>query len=248
MIVWREKLLAFAIHFAATLALALLAAGLIFFVWFPSPYAEMVGGSKLFLLLVGCDLALGPLISLVIYNSRKSRRELYIDYSIVALVQIAALVYGMSVSFGSRPIFVVFATDRFEVMTSNEIAAEDSEEARLSEFRDRSMWGPELVAAVVPPEDHNDALDQALAGKDISARPKFFVPYESQLDRIREKAKPLAALTRKRPEANGLIAAEFDGEPPAVITWLPVKHKNGFWTALLNEDGRPIRYVPIDPY
>src|SRR5690349_17074460 len=88
MIVWREKFIAFAIHFAVTLAVGLVAAALIFFVWFPDPFQDMVGGSKLFMLVVGCDLALGPLISLVIYDSRKSRRQLYIDYSIVGLVQL----------------------------------------------------------------------------------------------------------------------------------------------------------------
>ena len=76
MIVWREKFVATAIHFLVTLLLAACAAALIFLVWFPDPLQTMIGGTELFMLVVGCDLALGPLISLVIYNSRKSRREL----------------------------------------------------------------------------------------------------------------------------------------------------------------------------
>jgi hypothetical protein len=76
MIVWREKLVATAIHFGATLVLGAIAAALIFLVWYPAPFQKMVGGTELFMLVVGCDLALGPLMSLVIYNSRKSRREL----------------------------------------------------------------------------------------------------------------------------------------------------------------------------
>ena len=74
MIVWREKFVATGIHFLVTLTLAACAAALIFLVWFPDPFQTMIGGTELFLLVVGCDLALGPLISLVIYNSRKSRR------------------------------------------------------------------------------------------------------------------------------------------------------------------------------
>ena len=96
MIVWREKFLATAIHFLVTLALAACAAALIFLVWFPDPMQTMIGGTELFMLVVGCDLALGPLISLVIYNSRKSRRELVIDYTIVGAVQTESFVESLA--------------------------------------------------------------------------------------------------------------------------------------------------------
>ena len=61
MINWREKFVAFAIHFGVTATLGACAAALIFLVWFPRPFATMIGGTELFLLVVGCDLALGPL-------------------------------------------------------------------------------------------------------------------------------------------------------------------------------------------
>src|SRR6187401_541882 len=82
MTVWREKFVATGIHFLVTLTLAAVAAALIFVVWFPDPFETMIGGTELFLLVVGCDLALGPLISLVIYDSRKSRRALVFDYAV----------------------------------------------------------------------------------------------------------------------------------------------------------------------
>jgi len=70
---WRERFLAFAIHFLVTLAMGACAAALIFLVWFPDPYQTMVGGTKLFELVVICDLVLGPLISLVIYDRSKGQ-------------------------------------------------------------------------------------------------------------------------------------------------------------------------------
>src|SRR4051812_44178877 len=102
-IAWRDKLLAFGIHFIVTAAVAAAAAALIFLVWYPTPFNEMIGGTKLFVLVVGCDLALGPLISLVIFDRQKTRRHLVTDYTIVALVQLAALSYGVWVLAGSRP-------------------------------------------------------------------------------------------------------------------------------------------------
>jgi len=33
------------------------------------------------------------------------------------------------------------------------------------------------------------------------------------------------------------------------VRWLPVRHRLGFWTALLDaENGKPLRYVKFDPY
>jgi hypothetical protein len=251
MIVWREKFVAFAIHFAVTLAVALLAAGLIFFVWFPDPFQEMVGGSRLFMLVVGCDLALGPLISLVIYNSRKSRRELYLDYSIVALVQLAALAYGMAIAFNARPVFVVFVGDRLEVVTASEIADEDLKAARDPQYRARPLWGPRLVATNVLPADHNDALNQALLGKDISMRPRFFVPYENGLAKIKAKLHSIDELKTKHAVADQLFAARVGDDAASLASskWLPVKHKSGFWTALVDaSSGYPTHYLPLDPY
>src|SRR4029453_16840544 len=92
-----------------------------FLVWVPAPRATMIGGTELFILVVGCDLALGPLISLVIYNSRKSRRELLIDYSLVGIVQLAAMIYGISILAGTRPVYVAFNQDRLEIVTAREI-------------------------------------------------------------------------------------------------------------------------------
>jgi hypothetical protein len=67
---WHARLIAAAIHFLVTLLIASIAATLIFFVWFPGEFAKMVGGAQLFLLVVCSDLALGPLISLVIFNKK----------------------------------------------------------------------------------------------------------------------------------------------------------------------------------
>jgi len=77
--IWRKKFFAFGLHFLATAMLGAIAAALIFFVWFPSPFATMIGGTELFMLVVGCDLVLGPLLTLVIYNPSKKRRELIFD-------------------------------------------------------------------------------------------------------------------------------------------------------------------------
>jgi len=251
MIVWREKLIATAVHFVVTLILAALAAALIFLVWFPDPFQKMIGGAELFMLVVGCDLALGPLMSLVIYNSRKSRRELVTDYAIVGVVQIAALVYGVSVMSGARPVYVAFSKDRYEIVLAGDIKPAELAAAHDAQYAHLPWTGPKYIAVVIPPADHNDALFQALSGNEEHERPKFYVAYDSQLEAIRRVAKPLTVLEQKKPEAKSLIegALGADGASRQGLGWLPVRSFRGFWTAVVDTStGKVVAWLPMDPY
>jgi hypothetical protein len=248
---WRERFRAFAIHFGVTLALAACAAALIFIVWFPDPYQTMVGGTKLFELVVLCDLVLGPLISLVIYDSTKARWKLVMDYTIIGVLQLAAMVYGVYIVAGTRPVYVAFSKDRIEVVTAREIEDKELAAARNPAYADLPLDGPRFVAIEVPKEEQNEALFQSLAGNEEHQRPKFFVPYETALQQIRKRARPLAALTTKFPASTPLVDAGLrELEIPAErVRWLPVHHRQGFWTALIDYDnGRPVGYVAFDPY
>lgn len=251
MIPWREKFRAFGIHFATTLFVAALAAGLIFFVWYPEPFDTMIGGLKLFMLVTGIDLALGPLCSLVVYDSRKSRRELLFDYSVIAMLQVAALAYGIYSVAQNRPAYVAFVKDRLEVISAGEIGLKDWQEAAGSMFDSPPWTGPVLIATFVQPKDSNDALDGGLRGHDIGVRPKFYVDYASQVDAIKRKIIELPVLEQRHAEAGALVSRSLQElrRPAADFGWLPVKHRRGFWTVLIDrQTGYPVRYLPIDPY
>ncbi len=251
MIPWREKFRAFGIHFATTLVVAMLAAALIFLVWYPEPFGTMVGGLKLFTLVAGCDLALGPLVSLVIFDRRKSRRALVFDYTVVGVVQIAALVYGVYSVAENRPVYVAFVKDRLEVIAAGEIAEQDRLEAEGSKYGKLSWRGPVLVATYVKPADRDDALTGGLLGRDIGVRPRFYVDYARHVDVIRKGLQPIAKLERRHRDARPLVDETLRElkRPAEDFGWLPVRHTRGFWTALVDrQTGYPVKYLPVDPY
>lgn len=251
MIVWRDKFRASGIHFLATLAVALIAAALIFIVWFPDPFHAMAGGVKLFLLVTGCDIVLGPLISLVVYDRTKTRLALLVDYSVIAVLQLSALIYGIYNIWEARPVYLVFAKDQIEVVSAGELASEDLAEAKRPEYRKLPVWGPRFVATSVPQADRNDALFTALEGKDVSYRPKFYVEYESQLEDIRKMSKPLSDITTKHPTLAPMLdeAVRESGKDAKDLRWLSVKHRKGFWTALIDvQSGYPVAYLSADAY
>src|SRR5690349_13406477 len=248
---WRRKFFAFGIHFSITAVLGAIAAALIFVVWFPHPFATMIGGTELFVLVVGCDLVLGPLLSLVVYDPRKSRRALTVDYSVIGTVQLATLVYGVYVVAGTRPVEVAFSRDRLEVVTAREINDAELAAARLPEYARLSLSGPRFVSIQVPKADQQDALFQSLAGNEEHQRPKFYAPYDAALEQIRKRAKPISVLEKKFPDYTAALdaAVRDSGMAPDVARWLPVHHRNGFWTAIVDpSSGRPMGYAAVDPY
>lgn len=252
MIAWREKARAFAIHFLVTLLFSASAAVLVFLIWFPDPFQEMLGGTRLVAILIMCDLGLGPLTSFIIYSSKKSRRALLFDYAIVGTVQLAAFIYGLYAVANIRPVYIAFVKDRIEIVSAGEI--DDADLARGGDgYRKRPQWGPQLVGIQEPqdPEGRNKALFAALAGKDYSVLPTYYVPYEQNLAEIRQHSLPVSALEKRHPEAKPLVSSAVAQLqlPADRLVWLPAKYRNGFWTALLDtETGRPVHWLPIDPY
>ncbi len=104
---------------------------------------------------------------------------------------------------------------------------------------------------VISKADHNDALFEALAGNEEHQRPKFYQPFATALEGIRRRAKTVAELEKKFPAYKPSLdaAAQAAGIPAERLRWLPVRHRNGFSTALIDiETGKPVRYVEIDPY
>ena len=75
------------IHLSISLAIGLLVGALLFGVWYPPPYFHAAGADELILLLVGIDIVLGPLMTLVIFRSGK--RGLKFDLTVIGLVCLA---------------------------------------------------------------------------------------------------------------------------------------------------------------
>ena len=113
---WRIRVRAALIHLGASITVAAVVATMVFAFWYPGAYRSFSGGTELFLLVVGVDLGLGPLITLVIFDRRKPIKELKRDVAVVVVLQLAALVYGLNMVSISRPVVLALEEDRFRVV------------------------------------------------------------------------------------------------------------------------------------
>ena len=86
-------------HLACSALVAVAAAVLLFLLWYPWPYSVLAGGMSLFMLICGVDVVIGPLITLIIFDTRKPwlelRRDLLVVVMLLALVAIADIYVRM---------------------------------------------------------------------------------------------------------------------------------------------------------
>jgi hypothetical protein len=170
-------------------------------VWYRWPLFAVAGGGGLTLILAGVDVTLGPLITLIIFKSGK--KGLKFDLSVIALMQFAALAYGVHVVYLARPVYLVFAYDRFELVAAKDIDPQDLAKVTREEFKRLPLGRPGIIAAEPPrdPKVQMDIVMTALAGKDLHLYPQYYVPYAEQVQNALKKAKPVSVLLERDPEA-----------------------------------------------
>lgn len=243
-------------HFSGSLLVAALAAALVLRVWFTPPYDLLSGGRSLFLLLVGVDVVCGPLLTLVLFNPAKPRRELLTDMALVVLIQLAALAYGLHTAYEARPLFLVHEVDRFRVITAGDWGDADVRDAiaRLNApLRPQWFKGPVTVGIrnVHNAQERNDVmLESALGGRDYSQRPEFYVPYDAAYQaKALARAKPLSMFTARYPAMAADAAALLGKHGVAVdeALFLPVVHRQD-WVAVLNRSARILGFLPGDGF
>lgn len=236
-----------AIHLAISFLVGVVAAVLIFGLWYPAPYSSIGGASKLVLVLLGVDLAIGPLLTLIVY--RQGKWGMRFDLAVISLLQVAALSYGMWVITFARPVFVVGAIDRFILVPADALDPADLAQGSQPEFRRLSWTGPLLVNAQRP-SDHqqrNELLFSGAAGKDLEKFPKFYADYASSNADLLERARPLDDLT-PIPGAAAQINAWL-GKTTKVradVVWLPLIGRGGDAILLLERsNGAVLDTLPI---
>ena len=239
------------IHLGISLVVAALVGCLIYFVWYPHPYFQVAGGSNLMLLIMGVDIVIGPLLTLVIYKTGK--KGLRFDLACIAVLQTAAFLYGLSVIAQARPVFIVAAIDRFIPVYANGLDDADFVQAKQPEFATRSWTGPRLVGAVLPTDikERNDLTFSSVAGKDLEKFPKYYVPYAVVAEAMLTKAKPLAELAAKSPVNKAIIDRYLAGSQSSInqLVYLPLLGRTASYTMILSTASRqPLDAVPINPW
>lgn len=138
----KHKLRAASIHLLISFLIFIVILYYILFDWYPEPFFTAQGGWQGIQLMAFVDLVLGPSLTLIVFNHLKKKKEIIFDLSIIAVVQIAALIWGGYMVYSQRPVALVFWTDAFYTVTSDDYAEQGIENPDFSRY---SQHKPPLI-------------------------------------------------------------------------------------------------------
>ncbi len=189
----RSKLTAFGGHLLASAAAAAVLVWLFMKKWFPMPYFVADGGWQGVRLIAAVDVVLGPVLSLVVYNPRKSRRALLLDYAVIGCFQLAAMGFGLWTVYTQRTALVVFGDGAFYTVTADQMAFVGQAAAEVAQ---KSPGRPAYAYIRLPddPEEVQAIRRQALAtGVPVHLRADLMEPLDRNgLERIAAHSVDLA--------------------------------------------------------
>lgn len=247
---YKDRLNAAAIHLTISALTALLAATVVFAVWYPYPYREISGGRELFQLLIVVDVLLGPLLTLVIFNRAKPLRELRRDVALVVFVQLVALCYGMWTVFVARPVHMVFEFDRFRIVHAIDVPTELIGQTPPGLVA-LPITGPGLLA-VRPFRESKEMMEStiaALQGIPLAARPDLWQPYANAAPEVLKAAKPINTLKSRFPGYSAEIDAVLAGHNQKAVVYLPMVGRKSFWTVFLDSSSAEVvATMPLDSF
>ena len=241
-----KRLKFFLSHLSISFLIALLVIGLVFFVWYPAPLAKAVGVTNIFLMMLAIDVIVGPILGWLVYQEGK--KTLKFDLSVIILIQIAALCYGVFSIEQGRPAWLVYNVDRFELVRKNELVDTNIQQAQ-PRFQKPSWFKPQYVATEFAKDiqQRNDEMfAEVLGGISIAQRPERYVELTQAKTQIQQRALPLVELQQYNPKTD---VEKTLAEYPKANAWLPLKANAVDMVVLVNKESASIiKVVDLRPW
>lgn len=234
----------FYVHLIFSVAVFSFVFWLVFFLWYSSFLYKAVGVSNIMWVMLLVDVLVGPFLTFIVCRSRK--KSIY-DLPVIFVVQIAALSYGLFVVCEGRPAWLVFSTDRFDLVRVLDI---DNRFIGLAkeEYRSPSLFGPSWVLALPPddPKERDRLLFDSIRGEgDLPQRPDLYQPIGYKVDLLDARKQPLDKLLKYNSKE---MVGEVLEHWPSARAWLPLMANAEPMVVLLDESTSVIGIVDLRPW
>lgn len=200
---------AFLLHVAISLIIFIALVAVMRLVWYPGDLFLIDGGLQGLKIIAPIDLVLGPALTLILY--RPWKKSLKFDMATIAVVQVAALSYGVFVAYHQRTAAIVFAENRFETIA-------------LSEFRAAAKEMRENDLKPVPLKEFSQSLPAVVHAKSFSPADygQYLADVMNGLPELRERS------DRYQPVAQAKdVIAEYRVESQSVGTGIAGSSSTG---------------------
>jgi hypothetical protein len=188
------RLKAFGLHLLGSATALTLILGLLYVGWYHWPGWYLADATTVVLVMIGVDVVVGPLLTFVIANQNKPRRELKRDIGIIVAVQLVAMIYGSASLWNGRPLYYAFSQNALSLVQAYDI---DDEQLKLGreknpEFAPHWYSIPRWISAPLPedPTARQKILAAvAQAGDDVVSMPRYYSPWDRGVPSLRNELK-----------------------------------------------------------
>lgn len=233
-------------HLSISMIVALIILICFFLVWYPEPLAKAVGAIHLFIMIIAIDVILGPALSFFVYKEEK--KTLKFDLTVIILIQILALGYGLYSIVQGRPAWVIYNVDRFELVRNNEITNTNLQTVR-PQFRYPSWFKPSFAAVEVPKnkEERNQSMfDEIFSGISSAQRPELYVDLVQIKPLIQHRVQNLNELEKFNSKQQ---VKEILKKYPSADAWVPLKANAIDMVVLMNKSSaQVVKIVDLRPW
>lgn len=241
-----KRLKFFLNHLSISFLIAVLVVGIVFFIWYPSPLAKAAGVTHIFLMLIIIDVIVGPILGFLVY--KEGKKTLKFDLTIIILLQISALSYGIYSIAQGRPAWLVFYADHIELVRKNELILDRADQVH-DQYKEVSWFKPQYVA-IKPSKDiaqHNkDMFIEVIGGISPAQLPERYMPLSQANEKIKQKVQDLELLNQYNDKA---LVEKTLANYPYANAYLPLKASMVDMVVLLNkETAEIIQIVDLRPW
>lgn len=214
---------------------------------YPSPYFEAAGGRNLLAMILAIDVVVGPMLTFLVFDRSKS--SLKNDLRIIGLVQFVALGFGVHAALLSRPVYISFVVDRFELVSAAQVDPEELSKAPMA--MQVLAWGKPQLAYARQPNDPKLRSELALLATqgdiDLKQMFRYYRPFAEATEQIIQRASPIKELERfNAPALVKTLLAEYQSQ---TLAYLPVQGKKSDLTAIVNaRTGELLAVVALQPW
>ena len=236
----------FYLHLSLSLLFILIILIWVFFYWYPSPLAQAVGVTHIFLMMLAIDVIVGPLLGFIVY--KEGKKTLKFDLAVIILIQFAALCYGVYSIGQGRPVWIVYNVDRFELVRNNEIIDQNIQKAK-PEYRHPSWFKPQYVAIQLASDiktRNDDMFTEALGGTSLAQKPERYVALSKVKQQIQQRVQNLNELNQFNDQQDvDKILKQY----PDANSWVPLKASAVDMVVLMDkEKAQVVKIVDLRPW
>lgn len=196
-----NRLQASLVHLGISLSIFGVLAYLVVRIWYPDFFFQTDGGWQGLRLLLGVDLVLGPLLTLIVYHAGKP--GLRFDLTVIGIVQSACLAAGVWIVHGERPLAIVYIDGSFYSVTAQSFREIDVPVPDLSALPGTY---PKWASVELPQDSAEQSTIRGKmlgAGRMLSTLSDRYVPFEvGQVDD--SEARPIGEIADQDRDSNAL--------------------------------------------